>query len=102
LRPHPRTSFHHQPEAQRPKIFQLSTRTPADYPIFWHKADIKRLLMMSVFKRTADIRLAAKISAPDPKRRLNDAQLMSVVGTRAAFQLRLIRHDLDQRRGSES
>jgi hypothetical protein len=32
-RPHPRTSFHHQPEAQHPKILQLSTRTPADYPI---------------------------------------------------------------------
>jgi hypothetical protein len=24
--------------------FQLSTRTPADYPIFWHKADITTML----------------------------------------------------------
>ena len=28
----PRISFHHQPEAQHPNL-QLSTRTPADYPI---------------------------------------------------------------------
>src|SRR5215467_11284172 len=34
-----RTSFHHQPEAQHP-IFQLSTSWQADYPIFWHKADM--------------------------------------------------------------
>jgi hypothetical protein len=33
LRPHMRTSFHHQPEAQHP-IFQLSTSWQADYPIF--------------------------------------------------------------------
>jgi hypothetical protein len=34
-----RTSFHHQPEAQHPN-FQLSVSSPADYPIFWSKADI--------------------------------------------------------------
>jgi len=39
LRPHMRTSFHHQPEAQHP-IFQLSTSWQADYPIFRGKADI--------------------------------------------------------------
>src|SRR5262245_41308707 len=33
LRPHMRTSFHHQPEAQH-SIFQLSTSWQADYPIF--------------------------------------------------------------------
>src|SRR5262249_33645152 len=33
LRPHMRTSFHHQPEAQRPN-FPLSTSWQADYPIF--------------------------------------------------------------------
>jgi hypothetical protein len=33
LRPHLRTSFHHQPEAQHPN-FQLSTSWQADYPIF--------------------------------------------------------------------
>ena len=32
-RPHMRTSFHHQPEAQHPN-FQLSTSWQADYPIF--------------------------------------------------------------------
>src|SRR6516164_5627228 len=34
-----RTSFHHQPEAQHPN-FQLSTSWQADYPIFWHEADM--------------------------------------------------------------
>ena len=29
-----RTSFHHQPEAQRPN-FQLPTSWQADYPIYW-------------------------------------------------------------------
>jgi hypothetical protein len=38
LRPHMRTSFHHQPEAQHP-IFQLSTSWQADYPIFRATAD---------------------------------------------------------------
>ena len=38
-----RTSFHHQPEAQHPN-FQLSTSWQADYPIFWHKADLARCL----------------------------------------------------------
>ena len=37
-----RPSFHHQPEAQHPN-FQLSTSWQADYPIFWHKADIPEL-----------------------------------------------------------
>src|SRR6516165_4629859 len=40
MRPHMRTSFHHQPEAQHP-IFQLSTSWQADYPIFRHKPDIR-------------------------------------------------------------
>src|SRR6266513_3325848 len=31
--PQPRTSFHHQPEAQHPN-FQLPTSWQADYPIF--------------------------------------------------------------------
>jgi hypothetical protein len=34
-----RTSFHHQPEAQHPN-FPLSVSWQADYPIFWHKADM--------------------------------------------------------------
>jgi uncharacterized protein DUF3302 len=34
LRPHTRTSFHHQPEAQHPN-FPLATSGQADYPIFW-------------------------------------------------------------------
>jgi hypothetical protein len=34
LRPSPRTSFHHQPEAQHPKIFSYPQAGPADYPIF--------------------------------------------------------------------
>jgi hypothetical protein len=29
-----RTSFHHQPEAQHPKIFSYPQAGPADYPIF--------------------------------------------------------------------
>ena len=29
-----RTSFHHQPEAQHPKIFSYHEAGPADYPIF--------------------------------------------------------------------
>jgi hypothetical protein len=31
---HKRTSFHHQPEAQHPKIFSYPQAGPADYPIF--------------------------------------------------------------------
>jgi hypothetical protein len=37
LRPHMRTSFHHQPEAQHPN-FQLSTSWQADYPIFGRRS----------------------------------------------------------------
>jgi hypothetical protein len=33
------TSFHHQPEAQHPN-FPLSTSWQADYPIYWHEADL--------------------------------------------------------------
>jgi hypothetical protein len=33
LRPHTRTSFHHQPEAQHPKSSTIH-KSPADYPIF--------------------------------------------------------------------
>jgi hypothetical protein len=29
------TSFHHQPEAQHPKIFSYPQAGPADYPISW-------------------------------------------------------------------
>jgi hypothetical protein len=36
-----RTSFQRQPEAQH-LILQLSTSWQADYPIFWHKADVPR------------------------------------------------------------
>jgi len=36
-----RTSFHHQPEAQHPN-FPLSVSWQADYPIYWHKADLPR------------------------------------------------------------
>jgi hypothetical protein len=32
LRPSPRTSFHHQPEAQHPKSSAIH-KLPADYPI---------------------------------------------------------------------
>ena len=38
-----RTSFHHQPEAQRPN-FQLFASWQADYPIFRGKADIGQRL----------------------------------------------------------
>jgi len=34
LRPSPRTSFHHQPEAQHPTIFSYPQAGQADYPIF--------------------------------------------------------------------
>jgi len=37
------TPFHHQPEAQHPKNLSAIHKLPADYPIFWHKADITRL-----------------------------------------------------------
>jgi hypothetical protein len=37
LRPSPRTSFHHQPEAQHPKIFSYPQAGPADYPIFSYR-----------------------------------------------------------------
>jgi hypothetical protein len=40
LRP-PRTSFHHQPEAQHPKIFSYPQAGPADYPIFGREGDIR-------------------------------------------------------------
>jgi hypothetical protein len=30
-----RTSFHHQPEAQHPKIFSYPQAGLADYPILW-------------------------------------------------------------------
>jgi hypothetical protein len=39
LRPHMRTSFHHQPEAQHPN-FQLSISWQADYPISWGEPDM--------------------------------------------------------------
>jgi len=39
LRPHMRTSFHHQPEAQRPN-FPLSTSWQAEYSIFLTEGDI--------------------------------------------------------------
>jgi hypothetical protein len=42
LRPSPRTSFHHQPEAQHPKIFSYPQAGPADYPIFeWACVDLR-------------------------------------------------------------
>jgi hypothetical protein len=34
LRPLPRTSFHHQPDAQHPKSSAIH-KLPANYPIFW-------------------------------------------------------------------
>jgi hypothetical protein len=37
-----RTSFHHQPEAQHPN-FPLSLSWQADYPIFWHEGDVRRV-----------------------------------------------------------
>jgi hypothetical protein len=40
LRPLPRTSFHHQPEAQHPTIFSYPQAGPADYPIFGSNVDI--------------------------------------------------------------
>jgi hypothetical protein len=39
LEAHPRTSFHHQPEAQHPKSSAIH-KPKADYPIFWHKTDM--------------------------------------------------------------
>jgi hypothetical protein len=36
-----RTSFHYQPEAQHPNSSAIH-KLPADYPIFWHKADMPR------------------------------------------------------------
>jgi len=35
------TPFHHQPEAQHPKILLAIHKPPADYPIFWHKENIQ-------------------------------------------------------------
>jgi hypothetical protein len=35
--------FHHQPEAQHPTSSAIH-KLPADYPIFWHKADIATVL----------------------------------------------------------
>jgi hypothetical protein len=52
LRPHPRTSFHHQPEAQHPKssaIHKIAGRLPhlsggeADIDGFWRVLDLLRL-----------------------------------------------------------
>jgi hypothetical protein len=34
------TSFHHQPEAQHQKSSAIH-KLPADYPIYWQKADIR-------------------------------------------------------------
>jgi hypothetical protein len=42
LRPSPRTSFHHQPEAQHPKSSAIHKLGRADYPIFRREADINR------------------------------------------------------------
>jgi hypothetical protein len=37
------TPFHHQPEAQHPKSSAIH-KLPADYPIYWTKADKGRFL----------------------------------------------------------
>jgi hypothetical protein len=42
-----RTSFHHQPEAQH-LILQLSTSWQADYPIFWHLANLLAKFAMTL------------------------------------------------------
>src|ERR1019366_1528864 len=42
-----RTSFHHQPEAQHPKIFSYPQAGPADYPIFQGQSG-KHLLRASI------------------------------------------------------
>jgi hypothetical protein len=48
------TPFHHQPEAQHPKIFQLSTSRRPITPSFGGKADIAaKLLTRDEARRTA-------------------------------------------------
>jgi hypothetical protein len=83
LRPQPRTSFHHQPEAQHPKSSAIH-KLPADYPIFapksghsvaaqhrslWAEAVIqaafslrcnKRLVLHSIIRRGASTRQAPR------------------------------------------
>ena len=59
------TSFHHQPEAQHPKSSAIHKDRPADYPIYWHKADIAFCVAHVAFdpKRTyvAQMRLPQQI-----------------------------------------
>jgi hypothetical protein len=60
------TPFHHQPEAQHPKIFQLSTSRRPITPSFGGIADINGRQSMSAFdpKRTSAARFcrAAQLS----------------------------------------
>jgi hypothetical protein len=48
------TPFHHQPEAPHLK-FSAIHKPPADYPIFWHKADMLIGPNDACFRGKADI-----------------------------------------------
>ena len=48
---------------------RLSTSRPADYPIFWHKADIEHGHLMSAIGGIADMAKAAAMSEADISRR---------------------------------
>jgi len=60
-----RTSFHHQPEAQRPN-FPLSTSWQADYPIFRGEADIAGLKFRSAAGVLPDHVSTEEAAAPSP------------------------------------
>jgi hypothetical protein len=49
------TPFHHQPEAQHPKIFQLSTSRRPITPSFGTKQTSRRCSAMPAFGGKADI-----------------------------------------------
>ena len=55
MRPSPRTSFHHQPEAQHPKSSAIH-KLPADYPIYF--VAIERFLAGELAEPLADLLLA--------------------------------------------
>ena len=53
------TSFHHQPEAQHPNSSAIN-KLPADYPIYWHLADIPARPPDVRFRGKADITIPGR------------------------------------------
>jgi len=78
------TSFHHQPEAQHPKSSAIHKDRPADYPIYWHKADMRRcaanvrtdrLIVMSLRR----VHCASLIGQKHTQQRIVDFEMSVVI-----------------------